>query len=54
MDLAPPAILSQPGSLIGLGSGDGSGRQRSWEHAAPPVGPGEGQTVARDQDGGWV
>lgn len=41
-------------SPLRLGSGVGPGRQRGWEHAPPPAGPGEGQTVASDQNGGQV
>lgn len=41
----PPRLPAPPGSL-GRGLGQGRGAQ---EHAAPPAGPGEGQTVARDQ-----
>lgn len=43
----PRPARSDGGQGVGQGRGAGS-MQR------PPVGPGEGQTVARDQDGGRV
>lgn len=49
-ELAP---LPPPPSPLGLGSGVGR-EAEGLEHAAHPAGPGEGQTVARDQGGGWV